>query len=149
MKSLLKNILILFSLLFFITLLQSQSATITVDLSKTVGEMSPIWANFGYDEPNNTYTTNGKKLLRQISALGSDEIYIRTHNLLTSKGENPGPDLKWGYTDAYTEDSNGRPKYNWTIVDSIIDTYVSFGLKPIMEIGFMPKALSSKAEPYA
>ncbi|MBK8390126.1 MAG: beta-xylosidase [Saprospiraceae bacterium] len=149
MKSLLKNISILFSLLFFITLLQSQSATITVDLSKTVGKMSPIWANFGYDEPNYTYTTNGKKLLRQISALGSNEVYIRTHNLLTSKGENPGPDLKWGYTDVYTEDSNGRPKYNWTVVDSIIDTYVSFGLKPIMEIGFMPKALSTKAEPYA
>lgn len=80
MKSLLKNILILFSLLFLMDL-QSQSASIVVDLSRTVGEMSPIWANFGYDEPNNTYTVNGKKLLRQISELGAKEVFIRNPQL--------------------------------------------------------------------
>ncbi len=42
----------------------------------------------------------------------------------------------------------GNPIYNWIVVDSIIDTYVQKGIKPLMEIGFMPKALSSKPEPY-
>jgi xylan 1,4-beta-xylosidase len=74
---------------------------------------------------------------------------VRTHNLLTSRGESKKPDLKWGFTDAYAEDKKGRPVYNWTTVDSIIDTYVQRGMKPLMEIGFMPKAISSKPEPYA
>ncbi|HEX6847641.1 MAG TPA: beta-xylosidase, partial [Chitinophagaceae bacterium] len=75
-------------------------------------------------------------------------VYARTHNLLSSKGNSPGPDLKWGYTDAYKEDNNGNAIYDWTIIDSIIDTYIQRGIRPLMEIGFMPKDLSSKPEPY-
>ncbi|HJS53118.1 MAG TPA: hypothetical protein VJ765_01200, partial [Chitinophagaceae bacterium] len=60
----------------------------------------------------------------------------------------PGIDLKWGFTDVYKEDGNGNPVYNWTVVDSILDTYIQRGIKPLMEIGFMPKDLSSKPEPY-
>ena len=37
--------------------------TIHVDASARVGPMTPMWAMFGYDEPNYTYTANGKKLL--------------------------------------------------------------------------------------
>jgi xylan 1,4-beta-xylosidase len=74
-------------------------------------------------------------------------VYVRAHNLLTSKGGSPGPDLKWGFTDAYREDGKGRAIYNWTVVDSIMDTYVTRGIKPLVEIGFKPKDLSSKPEP--
>jgi xylan 1,4-beta-xylosidase len=56
--------------------------------------------------------------------------------------------LKWGSTNAYREDKKGRPIYNWTIVDSIFDTYVQRGMKPIAQIGFMPEALSVKPQPY-
>jgi xylan 1,4-beta-xylosidase len=90
---------------------------------------------------------NGQKLLKELGQL-SPSVYVRTHNLLTSKGNSTGPDLKWGFTDAYKEDANGNPVYNWKIVDSIIDTYIQVGIKPLMEIGFMPKDLSSKPEPY-
>jgi xylan 1,4-beta-xylosidase len=38
--------------------------------------------------------------------------------------------------------------YDWTIVDRIFDTYLERGLKPYVEIGFMPKALSIKPDPY-
>jgi xylan 1,4-beta-xylosidase len=110
--------------------------------------MKPFWAFFGYDEPNYTTRKNGQKLLTQLQQLSPVPVYVRTHNLLTSKGNSMGPDLKWGFTDAYEEDSNGNPIYNWTIVDSIIDTYIQRGMKPLMEIGFMPKALSSHPEPY-
>ena len=124
------------------------TAEIQVDLAKPVGEMKPFWAFFGYDEPNYTTRENGKKLLTELAELSPDPVYVRAHNLLTSRGDSPGPDLKWGFTDAYSEDENGKPIYNWTVVDSIIDTYVLRGMKPLMEIGFMPKALSSKPEPY-
>ncbi len=38
--------------------------------------------------------------------------------------------------------------YDWTIVDRIFDTYVERGMKPLVEIGFMPEALSVKPQPY-
>jgi xylan 1,4-beta-xylosidase len=38
--------------------------------------------------------------------------------------------------------------YDWHIVDSIFDTYIKRGMKPIAEIGFMPEALSVKPAPY-
>ena len=41
------------------------------------------------------------------------------------------PHLKWGSTNAYTEDANGNPVYNWRIVDSIFDTYIQRGMKPL------------------
>ena len=34
------------------------------------------------------------------------------------------PALKWGSTNAYTEDASGKPVYNWTIVDRILQTYL-------------------------
>ena len=46
------------------------------------------------------------------------------------------------------EDADGRPIYDWTIVDRIFDTYRERGVRPYVEVGFMPEALSSKPEPY-
>jgi len=127
---------------------QQNPAVIEVNAANSFGEMKPIWSFFGYDEPNLTTRENGKKLLRELRELSPAPLYVRTHNLLTSKGNSTGPDLKWGFTDAYKEDANGNPVYNWKIVDSIVDTYIQVGIKPLMEIGFMPKDLSSKPEPY-
>ena len=108
--------------------------------------MLPIWAWFGYDEPNYTYMKDGKKLLSEIAALSPVPVYVRTHNLLTSGDGTPA--LKWGSTNAYTEDTKGNPVYNWAILDSIFDTYVKRGMKPLAQIGFMPEALSVKPQPY-
>jgi xylan 1,4-beta-xylosidase len=143
-----KNGFVLLILLFSSQICFAQKAEIKVDFSKPVGEMKPFWAFFGYDEPNYTTRENGKKLLSELADLSPVPVYVRAHNLLTSRGDSPSPNLKWGFTDAYTEDANGKPIYNWIVVDSIIDTYISRGMKPIMEIGFMPKALSSKSKPY-
>jgi xylan 1,4-beta-xylosidase len=55
--------------------------------------------------------------------------------------------LKWGSTNIYTEDVNGNPIYDWKIVDRIFDTYLQRGVKPYVQIGFMPQALSTKPEP--
>lgn len=130
------------------TFAQQQPVSIQVDASNFIGEMRPFWSYFGYDEPNYTTRNDGRKLLTELTQLSPATVYVRAHNLLTSKGNSSGPDLKWGYTDAYSEDKKGKPIYNWTVVDSIIDTYVKRGMKPLMEIGFMPKDLSIRPEPY-
>jgi xylan 1,4-beta-xylosidase len=124
----------------------AQKPIITIDLNKEIGNMNPIYAWFGYDEPNYTYMKDGKKLLSEIAALSPVPVHVRAHNLLTTGDGTPA--LKWGSTNAYTEDTNGNPVYNWKIVDSIFDTYVQRGMKPLAEIGFMPEALSTNPEPY-
>ncbi|MEO7309699.1 MAG: beta-xylosidase [Chitinophagaceae bacterium] len=121
-------------------------ATINVDLNKEIAPMKPVWAWFGYDEPNYTYMKDGKKLLTEISALSPVPVYVRTHSLLVTGDGTPA--LKWGSTNAYTEDANGNPIYNWHIIDSIFDTYVQRGMKPLAQIGFMPEALSTNPGPY-
>ncbi|WP_315822434.1 GH39 family glycosyl hydrolase [Paraflavitalea speifideaquila] len=125
---------------------QNDPVVIRADLSKTTGDMRPVWAWFGYDEPNYTYMKDGKKLLSELAALSPVPVYVRAHNLLTT-GDGTAA-LKWGSTNAYTEDAQGNPVYNWRIADSIFDTYVQRGMKPLAQIGFMPEALSVKPDPY-
>jgi xylan 1,4-beta-xylosidase len=120
--------------------------TIRVDANARRAPMTQMWAWFGYDEPNYTYTANGKKLLKELAELSPVPVFVRAHNLLTT-GDGKHA-LKWGSTNAYTEDAAGRPIYDWTIVDRIIDTYVERKMKPLVEIGFMPEALSTKPQPY-
>jgi xylan 1,4-beta-xylosidase len=120
--------------------------TIQVDLTRAQQSFPPVWNFFGYDEPNYTYAPNGKKLLGEIAVLSSVPAYIRVHNLLTT-GDGAAS-LKWGSTNAYTEDAAGHPVYNWTIMDRIFDTFHAAGVKPLVELGFMPEALSTHPEPY-
>ena len=124
-----------------------QPVTIRVDASRRLGSFKPVWNFFGYDEPNYTYTENGSRLIRELAELSETPVQIRTHNLLTTGSGMSG--LKWGSTNAYTEDASGGPVYDWTLTDKIFDTYLRAGAKPFVEIGFMPKALSSQPEPYA
>ncbi len=129
-----------------VTPTQVTPVTVRVDVRETVGPMTRMWAFFGYDEPNYTYMKDGKKLLSELAALSPVPVFVRTHNLLTTGDGTPA--LKWGSTNAYTEDANGRPRYDWAIVDRIFDTYVERQMKPLVEIGFMPEALSTKPHPY-
>ena len=120
--------------------------TMRIDAARTKGELRPIWRFFGADEPNYAYMKDGKKLLAELGQLRPHAIYFRTHNLLTTGDGTPA--LKWGSTNAYTEDSQGNPVYDWSILDRIFDTYLRRGVRPYVQIGFMPKALSSKPDPY-
>lgn len=120
---------------------QPGPVTIRVDTRVVKGPMHPFWAWFGHDEPNYTYTPNGLKLLSQLQALSPVPVFVRAHNLLTSGDGRHA--LKWGSTNVYTEDATGRPVYDWTILDRIVDAYVSRGMKPFFQFGFMPEALSS------
>lgn len=124
----------------------AQEVTIQVDAARPVGPLRPVWSFFGYDEPNYTYMRDGKKLLSELASLSPVTVHVRAHSLLNT-GDGTAA-LKWGSTNAYTEDAQGRPKYDWTLVDRIFDTYLERKMKPLVEIGFMPEALSTKPQPY-
>src|SRR5205085_10474276 len=89
---------------------------------------------------------DGHKLHAQLAAAYAYPAVIRTHHL--HAGGDGTPALKWGSTNAYREDAGGKPVYDCTILDRISDTYHQRHLKPYVQIGFMPKDLSSHPELY-
>ena len=125
---------------------QPREVSVQVDAGKPIGELRPIWRFFGADEPNYAYMKDGRKLLKELGQLGPPTAYFRTHNLLTSGDGTPA--LKWGSTNAYRLDAQGRAIYDWAIVDRIFDAYREAGMRPYVQIGFMPKDLSIKPDPY-
>jgi xylan 1,4-beta-xylosidase len=60
-----------------------------------------------------------------------DFKYIRMHGLLTDD------------MGVYKEDKNGNPEYNFQYIDVLYDYLLSIGMKPFVELGFMPEALAS------
>ena len=126
------------------------SVTIQVDLTKVVGPYKPIYSWFGYDEINYTTAPHGRELLGELHDLSPVPVYIRAHHLLTS-GDGRA-ELKFSSTNVYSEDANGKPIYDFKILDGIFDAYQSAGVRPMVELGFMPKDLaadlSSRHEPY-
>ncbi len=124
----------------------SDTVIIRVDAAKSEGPYVPIWNYFGADEPNYIYAANGQKLLRELSALSPVPVYFRAHNLLTS-GDGSAS-LKWGSTNAYREAADGSPIYDWTITDNVFDALQAAHVRPLVEVGFMPEALSRNPEPY-
>jgi xylan 1,4-beta-xylosidase len=120
---------------------------ITVDAARIVAPYQAIWNFFGADEPNYTYAPHGAMLLHELSQINpAVPVYFRPHNLLTS-GDGSAS-LKWGSTNVYTEDANGNPVYDWTVTDRLFDNLQTQHIRPMVEIGFMPEALSPHPEPY-
>lgn len=57
--------------------------------------------------------------------------YIRFHGLLQDE------------MGVYSEDKQGRPLYNFQYIDALYDAILNIGMKPFVELGFMPEALAS------
>ena len=60
--------------------------------------------------------------------------YVRFHAILDDENG------------VYSEDKNGNPAYNWSYVDHIYDGLLAEGVRPYVEISFMPKALASRLD---
>jgi xylan 1,4-beta-xylosidase len=114
---------------------------IEVDARGQGAALTPVWRFFGADEPNYATMKDGRRLLAELGALKTGDVYFRAHNLLSSGDGTPA--LKWGSSNAYTEDAGGNPVYDWRIIDGIFDAYLSNGVKPFVQLGFMPQALST------
>ncbi len=115
--------------------------SIQVDLAKPLGPYTPIYRWFGYDESNYTTMKYGKQLLGELHDLSPVPVYIRAHHLLTSG--NGVAELKWSSSNVFSLDANGKPVYDFTITDQTFDEYRNAGVRPFVELGFMPKDLAS------
>ena len=57
--------------------------------------------------------------------------YLRAHGLLHDEMR------------VYSEDKKGNPVYNFMYIDDVYDFLLSIGMKPFVELGFMPEKLAS------
>ncbi len=116
-----------------------QTVKLSVDASKWLGKRDHNWTYIGYDEINYTYTPEGKELLSKFRDMQEQPYYVRAHHLLCTG--NCHGFYKWGSTNAYLEDEAGNALYDWTFVDLVFDTLLSYNCKPFVELGFMPQDL--------
>ncbi len=49
----------------------------------------------------------------------------------------------------YEEADGGQPVYNWSYVDQIYDGLLENGVRPLVELSFMPRKLAASQEPHA
>ncbi|MEY4547985.1 MAG: hypothetical protein RL685_4180 [Pseudomonadota bacterium] len=127
----------------------AEGVSIAVDATAPGAVLDPVWSYYGYDEANYTTTAEGEALLRtlaQAAAVDAAPVRIRTHFLFNTGDGVPA--LKWGSTNLYTESAGGSPVYDYSLIDPILDATVAAGALPLVELGFMPQALSSRPSPY-
>lgn len=97
----------------------------------------------GYDKHWNITTTAGRAVeglrddwRRQLSELvGRIPFkYIRFHGIFNDEMM------------VYNEEDDGTPVYNWAYVDKLYDFLLGLGIRPFVELGFMPTLLSRSNE---
>jgi xylan 1,4-beta-xylosidase len=122
------------------------TVNVAVDATAAGTPLEKVWPFHGYDEVNYTTTAPGQSLLQTLGAIHTVSPHIRTHFLLNTGDGTPS--LKWGSTNAYTEDANGNPIYSFTLLDGIMDSITQAGTLPLVEIAFMPHDLATDPDPY-
>jgi xylan 1,4-beta-xylosidase len=104
---------------------------VAVDFSQVRGPLSTVWKEcIGAGRANEGLRADWQQQLADVQK----EIgfrYIRMHGLLHDD------------MGVYKEDAKGNPIYNWQYVDKLYDYLLGIGLKPFVELAFMPHDLAS------
>lgn len=119
-----------------------QQVNVQVDLARATGAFEPVANWFGFDESNYASMPYGQQLLRELHGLSPSPVYIRSHHLLTTG--NGVPELKWSSSNVFSIGADGKPVYDFTITDRTFDAYKQAGVRPFVELGFMPKDLAAR-----
>ncbi|WP_163713072.1 GH39 family glycosyl hydrolase [Mangrovibacterium lignilyticum] len=104
---------------------------ISVNLQNEKGPMNTMFKEcIGAGRANEGLRADWQQQL-EIVKQDCDFKYIRMHGLLTD-------DMA-----VYKEDRQGNPVYNFQYIDVLYDYILEIGMKPFVELGFMPNALAS------
>ena len=121
--------------------------TIKVDVNRTLEKYEKFWGGFGQESFYSGVTFPKNQAFFDIIAEDSRKKqvikYYRAHNIFSDRNSSTG---KKAGGRVYSEDINGNPNYNWNRMDQVFDTIIGADLKPIVEFGFMPEALTSDPE---
>ncbi len=105
--------------------------TIQLDFTKTQGNFNKMFkVCVGAGRANEGLRADWQRQLAFVKK-ECDFKYIRMHGLLCDD------------MGVYQEDNKGNPEYNFQYIDELYDYLLKIGMKPFVELGFMPNALAS------
>ena len=108
-----------------------QNRVIKIDYKQSKGMMNIMYKQcVGAGRANEGLRADWQKQLAYVEKECGFK-YIRMHGLLSDD------------MGVYREDSKGNPEYNYQYIDALYDYLLSIGIKPFVELGFMPGALAS------
>ena len=144
MRGILRDHFLFFSALFlllgaskFPAQAQASPNVIVVDAGAPSRPFPHFWEKmFGSGRANLTLRESYRRDLRDVKQITGFE-YVRFHDILDDD------------IGVYDEDSEGHPIYNFTYVDQIYDGLLANGVKPFVELSFMPKKLAAKPSLHA
>jgi len=109
----------------------AQDRVIAIDANAVHGELITTFkTSVGAGRANEGLRADWQQQLAELKR-DTDFRYIRMHGLL-------GDDMA-----VYKIDAQGREHYNFQYIDALYDYLLSIGVKPFVELGFMPSALAS------
>ena len=121
----------------------NKTVQVKVDAAKWAGNLSHNWNYVGYDECNYTHSPGGIELIKKFGNL-EKPYYMRAHHMLCT-GTCHGH-YKWGSTNVYNEDENGKAVYDFSVIDKMCDIWLNNNCKPFFEIGFTPMGLADMSD---
>ncbi len=108
--------------------------TVTIDAKAPARPFPHYWEQmFGSGRAILTLRDSWRRDAREVKQITGFQ-YVRFHAILHDE------------VGVYDEDKDGKPVYNFSYVDQIYDGLLAAGVKPFVEISFMPEKLASKPE---
>ncbi len=105
---------------------------LVIDAAAPAHPFPHFWEHmFGSGRASLSLRESYRQDLREVKKI-TDVEYIRFHAIFLDE------------MGVYDEDSAGRPVYNFSYVDEVYDGLLQNGVRPFVELSFMPKKLASK-----
>jgi xylan 1,4-beta-xylosidase len=119
------------ALLLITSWVSAQPRLIDVDIHSVQGPLNQTFKfSVGAGRANEGLRADWQQQLAEIKR-DSDFQYIRMHGLLSDD------------MGVYRVNAQGKEQYNFQYIDALYDYILSIGMKPFVELGFMPSALAS------
>jgi xylan 1,4-beta-xylosidase len=136
-----RSLIIAIAVLLTATLVSSQQAPlteeITIDARAPTRPFPHFWEQmFGSGRAILSLRESYRRDLRAMKS-ATDIHYVRFHAIFDDE------------VGVYAEDAQSRPSYNWSYVDQIYDGLLDSGIRPFVEMSFMPRALAASLRPHA
>jgi xylan 1,4-beta-xylosidase len=110
--------------------------TITVDVNAPSRPFPHVWEQmFGSGRAVLTLRESYRHDLRSVKQI-TDFQYVRFHAIFHDE------------MGVYDEDAQGKPIYNFSYVDQVYDGLLENGVKPFVELSFMPRKLAANLTPH-
>jgi len=112
----------------------SQTQTVVVDVRASTHPFPHYWERmFGSGRAILSLRESYRRDLRSVKDATGFE-YVRFHAILDDE------------VGLYDEDTEGKPVYNFSYIDQIYDGLLENGVRPFIELSFMPKKLAAADE---